>query len=382
MYRKVRFVLLLVLLAAMFLGRGSGAQAKVISSERVNMSPSAENLVVREVISVKEQEAALSFWTREAIAAARPLPMPALIMPDEISQIGLVEPEVIGEPGFVASAPAAPDAEAISRAVFPDDWAAFYEMALPQQNLPELLGTSEVYTAYIVNKWAPAVTIYPHKWVGRFSFTVGGVQSYCSGSSLSGNVMLIAAHCVYDTVNNVWYGNKVFSPAYSAGATPFGTFATTTCYILTAYDALAGNPTLAWVPHDVAVCQVGNNQAGQTLNQAVGNMGRQWNQPVIRHFHSMGYPWKDVNNANLVDAGKYLRTCVAESAQAMAGVLRLGCGYGQGMSGGPWMTNYAIDVLSGYAGAVNSSTAVGQQNIYGAHFTNNNIVPLCAAAGC
>lgn len=384
MYHKIRLVLLVVLLATVLLALGSGAQAKAISNEKVDVSPFPESLVIQEVISAEEQEAALSFWTREAIAAAHPLPMPILLMPDEMNQATAVEPEITGEPGFVAPAPAAPDAGAIARAAFPDDWAALEKMALPQQDSSEVFGTNGIHTAYILNKWAPAATILPHKWVGKLTYTVNGVPASCSGSAISGNVMLTAAHCVYDTTNNVWHGNKVFAPAYQNGNTPFGTFATTTCHILVAYDNLVGAPNVAWVPLDVAVCEMGNNQAGQTLNQAVGSMGRQWNQAGINHYYDMGYPGKDVNNANLVDAGKYLRTCVAESAEPIPGLelLRMGCVYGAGMSGGPWITNYAIDVLSGYAGAVHSIIVVGQPNGYGPRFTNNNIVPLCNAAGC
>ena len=132
-------------------------------------------------------------------------------------------------------------------------------------------GTSQVYSSYIVNQIAALQRVYPHRWVGRLSFSVPGGTSYCSATSISGNVMLTAAHCLYDSTNNVWYNNWVFTPAYRLGNAPYGTFAATTCWVLNSWIAQAGGYNInTWAPHDVAVCKMGNNAAGQTLNAAVG----------------------------------------------------------------------------------------------------------------
>ena len=382
MYHKIKFIpLSALLLVAVFLMLSSQVQAK--ATPRVEGISSQENLITQKVISVGEQEAALSFWTRDVIAAARPLPIPVQLTPDEIDQPTVGELQMTGEPGFVAPALAAPDADAIARAAYPDDWASLEEMASSPPNLSEVSGTSGVYTAYTINQWSSAQTIYPHRWVGRLSFSTSGGTNYCSGSAIAGNVMLTAAHCLYDTTSNVWFSNFVFSPAYRNGSTPYGTFAATNCYVLTSWVNLSGSYNISsWAPHDVGVCKMGNNSSGQTLNQAVGSLGRQQNQSVTRHFHNMGYPWNNYNNVPLTDAGKYLRTCVAESAQYAPEVLRMGCSYGGGISGGPWVTSYAINVVSGHANGVNSGIFIGQQNIYAGRFNSNNIVPLCNAAGC
>ena len=68
--------------------------------------------------------------------------------------------------------------------------------------------------------------------------------------------------------------------------------------MLTAWVNLTGGFAInTWTRHDVGVCKMGNNTAGQTMNNAVGWMGRQWNFPYVRHFHDLGYPFRDYNDA-------------------------------------------------------------------------------------
>ncbi len=373
-------VLSLLFLMGLVLSLSAAAMGN--PSESVKTTDPSSPLTVSKVVSPASQRAALAFWTRDEIAAAPPLALPVDNGP-VAGGAGPLEAQASGEPGFVAPALAAPNADQIARDAYPDDWAA-----LDATNGVEAApvgpdGTSGVYTKYIVNQWTSAQTVYPHRWVGRVSFLTSAGTSYCSGAAISGNIMLTAAHCLHDSTNNVWYSSWVFSPAYRNGSAPYGTFAATVCRVLTTWVNLTGNYSIStWTPHDVGVCNMGNNSSGQTLNQAVGSIGRQWNQSVTRHFHDLGYPFNDYNNVALPDAGKYLRTCVAESAQYVAEVRRIGCGYGGGISGGPWMTSYAINVLSGYADGVNSGIFIGQQNIYAARFNDNNIVVLCNAAGC
>ena len=44
--------------------------------------------------------------------------------------------------------------------------------------------------------------------------------------------------------------------------------------------------------------QDGQEHGWPTLNNAVGWMGRQWNCPYIRHFHDLGYPFRDYNDSS------------------------------------------------------------------------------------
>jgi len=345
------------------------------------------DLVATKVVSLAEQKATLAFWTRKATAAAQPMEMPSQLDSAEVDVAALSEPAATGVRGFVAAGAAAPGAVLAAKAAYPLDWAAAEENLEETVEAAALLapdGTSQIYTSYIVNQATALQTLYPHVWVGRLSFRLpNGDTNYCSGTSINGNVMLTAAHCLYNSTTNVWHSNWAFTPAYRDGNAPYGTFPATQCWVLTAWINLTGNyNTNTWARHDVGVCKMGTNSAGTTLNNAVGWMGREWNASYTRHAHDLGYPFKNYNDVFITDAGKYLRTCVAETFQQTTETRGLGCNHGGGISGGPWMIGYAPGVVSGQATSVNSGIFIGTQNMYGARFNSNNIVPLCTAAGC
>ena len=284
------------------------------------------------------------------------------------------------EPGFAAAS-----ADRVARAAYPSDWQASGAADFAADSFAdEFAGTSQVYSSYTVNRWTPVQKIYPHKWVGRFSFHTSSGTSYCSATAISNNHIVTAAHCVYDTASrNVWYTAKVFTPAYRDGNAPYGTFPTTACTILTAWVNLSGSFAInSWTQYDVAVCQVGTNSAGQTLNNAVGYAGRQWDYGYVRSFFDMGYPFNNYLDNTIGDAGKFLRTCASESFQQATDVLGTGCNWSRGISGGPWLIAYAPPTVSGYVNSVNSGFFVGTANLYGIRFNSNNIVVLCNASGC
>ena len=352
----------------------SGAEA-----EQALVDAAAASLVVKKVISPAQQKAALAFWTHAAIEAAQPMEMVSA-GPEEIDLSA--PPAATGPRGFVAGGAAAPNADEIARAAYPEDWAALEESAAAMDaETPD--GTSEVYTGYTVNQLASMQKIYPHRWLGRISFSAPGGTSYCSGTSISGNVMVTAAHCLYDSETNRWYSNWAFTPAYRNGNAPYGTFPATTCWVLTAWINLNGSYNVnGWAPFDVGVCKMGNNSKGQTMNNAVGWLGREWNASYTRHVHNMGYPFRDYNLSPLPNAGAYLRTCVAETFQQAAEVRGMGCHIASGNSGAAWIVGYAPNVVSGWVTGIHSGGSGGVQTRYGARFNSNNIVPLCNAAGC
>jgi V8-like Glu-specific endopeptidase len=369
MDRKVTFASLFVVLLAFVLVSGTPNRAE------------AADQVLRIKISKAEQQAALAFWTRERIASATPMDLMVDNGSPEVDAAALGQPEAGGEPGIVPAGLSAPGADRVAKAAYPADWANLKDGG---SGAPEAVsGTPGVFTSYIVNQWKKAQKVFPHKWVGRVSYTVPGGTGFCSATSISNNVMLTAAHCVYDSTNNRFFSNWVFTPAYRNGSAPYGVFPATTCWVLTAWVNLSGGFAInTWSRHDVAVCNMGANSAGQTLNQAVGWSGRQWNWPYVRHFNTLGYPFRNTSNATLTDAGKWLRTCAAESFQQTTETRGMGCNWGPGISGGPWLIAYAPPLVSGFADGVNSGMFVGQNNLYGPRFNSNNIVVLCNAAGC
>jgi V8-like Glu-specific endopeptidase len=376
--RVIAFVTLVVLMLSVGLTFSVQAQSDDPGAAK------NETSVVSKVISKKDQASALSSWTRKAIASAQPMEMPMMTGSAEVDAAASVELDAASATaGYANAGAAAPGALTSARKAYATDWAAISKSATNAPASEELAGTSQVYDYYYLNSNGYLWGLYPHVWVGRLSFNTTGGTSYCSATAISGNVMLTAAHCVFDTAANKWYSGWVFAPAYRNGATPFGTFAASQCWVLTSWVNLSGSFSInGWTKYDVAVCKMGNNSNGQTLNAAVGFMGRQWNYGYVRHFYDMGYPWRNYNNTTISGAGAYLRTCVAESFQQTTDTRGMGCYYGPGISGGPWVARYQVGVASGYADGVNSGLYIGTQNLYSIRFTSSNIVPLCTAAVC
>jgi len=378
---KLVFLVVSLMLVAVMIAPAGTAQAAV--------RPQADNAaVVTNNIPAARQKAALNFWTRDAISKAQPMEMPADYSGDTAPAMS-DEFAFAETPEFALSGSAAPDADRVAQKTYAADWKPSSQsntMAV-EEGAPtpadDTAGTSQVYDSYVINSWAPAQTIYPHKWVGRLSFSVPGGTSYCSATAISGNNFVTAAHCVYDTTNNRWYSNWVFTPAYRAGSAPYGSFAATSCTILTAWINLSGSFSInGWTKYDVAVCTVGKNSAGQTLNGAIGWAGRIWNYGYVRHYFDMGYPWQNTNGTALPNAGMYLRTCASESFQQTTDTRGTGCNLGPGISGGPCFVGYQQNVVTGWVDGVNSGYYVGTANMYGPRFTSSNIVPICTARGC
>ncbi len=375
---KFVFLAMVLMLLAITLAPAGTAKAAI--------QPQIDEKAVTSVdVTAAQQKTALKFWNRDTISKAMPMEMPVDTSADS-APVFTDTPEVFESPEFALGGPAAPDADRIAQKAFAADWKMSSQTSGPTLDSPtpadDTSGSSQVYTSYMLN-WAPAQTIYPHKWVGRLSFSTIGGTSYCSATAISGNNFVTAAHCVYDTSANRWYSNWVFTPAYRAGSAPYGSFAATTCTILTSWVNLSGSFTInGWSKYDVAVCTVGRNSANQTLNTAVGWAGRSWNAGYVRHYHDLGYPFNSTNNTPLPFAGMYLRTCAAESFQQTTDTRGMGCNLGPGISGGPWLIGYSLGVLNGYVDGVNSGYYIGTANMYGPRFTSTNIVPLCSARGC
>lgn len=348
-------------------------------------------LLLRKDISPAEQRAALSFWSHAALSKAQPLDMVDHSSATGVDSAALSTQQATGAPGASPAGLAAPDAVAAAQAAYPSDWAAMRAAGVTDADVLGAIssddiapaGTGQIFTSYFANKASALHIIYPHIWVGRLSFRTPGGTSYCSASSISGNVMLTAAHCIYDSTANSFYSNWVFTPAYRNGAAPYGTFPATTCWVLTAWVNLSGNYAInSWAQYDVGVCKMGNNSAGRSLNSSVGWIGRQWNWGYVRHFHDLGYPFRNTSDQLIPDAGQYLHACVAESFQQTTDTRGMGCDMSRGKSGGPLVTNYAPFVVQGNVDGVYSGFFIGTANLYAARFTSNNIVLLCNAAGC
>ncbi len=352
------------------------------------LSAQSDSLTLSKTVSEKQQATASTYWTRERIAAAPALRLPVdrgLELRDTAASI---EEEATGPMGSEAPGMADPDASRIARAAYAQDWAALDKELADAPAIDELAddlaGSDGVYTSYDVNTNTALWQIYPHLWSGKLTFTTASGGASCSATVISGNNIVTAAHCIYDTTANVFYSNWVFTPAYRNGSTPYGTFTAKTCTILTAWSSLSGNFNVStWPRYDVAVCTMNNNSAGQTLNGAVGRAGRLWNAGNSQLVFINGYPARTYTDAAIGNGpAQYLRSCTAETFLKATETLGGGCNWGRGISGGSWLIGYKPFVVSGQVNSVTSGLVIGQQNLYGARFNSNNIVVVCNARGC
>lgn len=349
--------------------------------------------------SKAQQDAALKYWTRDKIAAAPVLQMPVDFGDPGVDAAAMAEEALIGPEGSSPPGMSAPGAIQAARTTFAEDWEAIENEAMnavssyaaeaseafSEDEAADLeTGTASVYTYYDVGTQSAFYNIYPHKWDGKLTFTTPSGGASCSATVISNNHIVTAAHCVYDTTLNRWYGNWVFTPAFRNGTAPYGTFTALNATVLTAWINLSGSYSInGWARYDVALIKLRPQSTGRTINQAVGWAGRIWNASSNQLVFNSGYPGKTYTDASISNGpAQYLRACVAESFLQTTDTLGSGCYWGRGISGGSWLLSYKPFALSGQVNSVNSGLFIGSPNLYGAKFTSNNIVPLCNASGC
>jgi V8-like Glu-specific endopeptidase len=366
---STRFKLLsIIVMCALIALFAVQVNANSFATQKGDATPTESGVMTLQ-ISPRAQSMALDMWTRDAIAAA-----PALAFPEVVLEEGSTTEALPEGAAFEQVQGSLPDAAAdiVAEGEFPLDWALLEEavLALEPEIDSSINGTGAVFTGFRVNNFNQMHTTYPYKAIGRLVFSVPGGSSSCSASVISpNNIIVTAAHCVYDTVNNRWYSNWVFAPAWRNGSAPYGTFAGNSARVLTAWVNASG--TLR--RYDVALIRLSNNSAGRPVTYYTGNLGRSWNYNYVQSLFAFGYP------SNLGN-GLYSRACAAESFNGGTDVLGMGCNMTYGSSGGPWIRVFA-PYTSGavnYVNSVVSGGTPGSNTFYGPRFSSNNIVPLCS----
>ena len=197
-------------------------------------------------------------------------------------------------------------------------------------------------------------------------FFVGTNGGYymCSGAvvtSESGDLVVTAGHCVYDTESKAWLSsNWVFIPAYSNGNRPFGTWPARKLVTLTSWTNSRD------FNHDVGFVAV-STLDGQHIQSRLGSQGIGFNFARRDYIYAFGYP------GNL-DGGNYLKSCSgrAENPTGTSDGYRgqkLGCNMGGGASGGPWLQYVNTATGVGYVTSVNSFKISSAPNhMFGPYF--------------
>lgn len=154
----------------------------------------------------------------------------------------------------------------------------------------------------------------------------------CSGSALnSGSKRLVvtAGHCaVVGGGNGQVMLNWIFIPGYDRGSEPRGRFSAYWFHFSTGWSVRND-----W-QRDFAFVVTHNNGSGQQVVNAAGGHGFRVNGGFSRYVHIAGYPGNR-------DGGEVQWYCWGTTDQwPGASAYRLGCDFGGGASGGPWLEDY------------------------------------------
>lgn len=286
-------------------------------------------------------------------------------------------------PMQISGGKAAAGADAAAKKSFPDQWSA-KTMATPemtslmqaQADLAEPMGTNGVFTTYYGNLYTAMYNNAPWRATGKLYFqNPAGSWGVCSASVISPNdIIVTAAHCVYNTDTNQWNKTFVFVPAERNGAAPYGKYNYSQVVVLTNWQAAASYN--AGIRYDVALLRLRVNGAGQRVTYYTGFLGRSINNGYTMSVTEIGYP------SNLPGAAKFTWIGHAESWSAGVDIYAFGSNMGSGASGSPVMktyapyqtgaNNYVIGVQSG-----SSPSATAPTYNVAARFSSYNIVPLC-----
>ena len=177
--------------------------------------------------------------------------------------------------------------------------------------------------------------------VGAVFFSVGGMVSahYCTASvvhSASGNLIVTAAHCVYDKLFGGWQNHVVFVPGYHDDIAPYGVWVATKAYTESGWISKQDSDS------DIAFLKVRPVGGGkQTLESVTGaDTFTTW----------PGYE-NAVSVASYPLAASRPVGCASKTKKYSETQLELDCaGLPEGASGSPFIAsgNRLVGVLGGY----------------------------------
>jgi V8-like Glu-specific endopeptidase len=216
-------------------------------------------------------------------------------------------------------------------------------------------------------------TLPPYAVEGRIFLRQGRNEGYCSGTAIdtpSRRLVLTAGHCVRSGPGEeggaVWSRYLEFVPAYTDGATPFGTFVARRNAVFAPRQWVRhGNPN-----YDVGAILFGPNEDGLLLDEAVGGVAIALDRSRHTHFRTFGYP------------GRFsrLQTCsspaVGEDRETRRvpgpPTVEIHCRWVPGASGGGWLTEDGTEIngLTSY-GRLQDSV-----HTFGPYFSKRNVGAL------
>ncbi|HEA67047.1 MAG TPA: hypothetical protein ENI07_09545 [Desulfobacterales bacterium] len=276
-----------------------------------------------------------AYWTPERMQSAIPYPM-----------------EIDGEPTAPDPAALEEEADAIPGSSTSSSDGRPSVLLELEEDVPDSSGIQPAgsfypfpHTTYFVRTLV--YLRFPERTIGKVFFTQHGRGYVCSGSSVGGNAVLTAGHCVSHGDGH-WNSNWRFVPAYRNNFRPRGTWSARQLFAFTLWHQ---NGSFC---RDVgfAIMRLLN---GQRISARVGRLGFSWNQLRYRqHWHALGYPAASPYNGRwLVDSQSQWAKNDAPGCSNPA-TIGIGSNMTGGSSGGPWVRVFFPD----RGGAVNYANGV------------------------
>jgi V8-like Glu-specific endopeptidase len=250
---------------------GATAAAAAVASPRSTPAGKA----VTQTLGTAAQSGARSFWTRARMEAATP------------------------------AGPASRSAASVSPGAFP--------AAQPTPTEPPGVPDPSSFNGVLT--------------VGALFFTTFGVQllHFCTASvvdSTAGDVVLTAAHCVYD---NGPVGDLAYVPEWHAGASPYGAWTVSSITVAAGWKQ-SQNPA-----DDYAFLTVTPPSGTKKIQQVTGGLKLGVNTGYAHAIHVIGY-----NALSVLPM-----ECVTKSFEFEVGQMEFYCNsFYDGVSGGPWVTGF------------------------------------------
>ncbi|MDJ0657911.1 MAG: hypothetical protein QNJ42_00300 [Crocosphaera sp.] len=208
--------------------------------------------------------------------------------------------------------------------------------------------------------------VYPYRCVGKLFFKRGGRSYVCSASSIGGNAIWTAGHCLHAGNNSSsgWATNVVFVPAYKDGAAPYGQWKAKQLFVRTAWYR-NGIPNGLCQDMGGAILYPRNNRK---ISQVVGWLGFAWNWSRYQHWCQFGYPaGSPFNGRRLIEnCSSYAYNGSVNCSPKPVGV---GSDLTGGSSGGPWILKFGT---KNYVNGCNSyRRSRNSQEMFSPYFNNN-----------
>jgi hypothetical protein len=193
--------------------------------------------------------------------------------------------------------------------------------------------------------WLAAAN-YPSN-VGRLYYDTPVGGKVCTATVVDINLVLTAAHCVWDRATDTQHTNFRFVPKKMGASEPFGAWTRGRAILWNGYR-LQG-----LYSKDYAFIKFQPSSRGN-LSTNVGTSSILANAPLNSNLYNLGYP---ISGAFQKYGGNYIWFCYSpyggSYSDAGGYIIRMGCMGNGGVSGGPWFHYY--NGSWNYVASVNST---------------------------